>query len=87
MEYLPWTRPKSIYESDGPLELMNLAFGDIKIRIRPTKHFGPTTLRTRFHVMCITCDEIIHTATTGGGARIISHLKLIHSIESTYRDD
>ena len=61
----PWDEPISMYDSDSPLEPCTVTFNYCEIRFSPTEQFGIDTGRTRVRVECLTCDRMLHHATTG----------------------
>lgn len=74
----PWEKPKSHYDSDGPLEPITVPISGINFRIAPTADTGIHTGRTRFLVVCLDCQETLHHATTGPSSRITHHLSEAH---------
>ncbi len=78
----PWPQPISHYDSDGPRnEAVEFEVEGVKMRV----DFGegllaPDTLRDRYRVLCLTCDEVIHRATTSATIRCEDHLKDSHGI-------
>jgi hypothetical protein len=84
---LPWPKPLSHYDSDGPRDGGPVAFqiAGVEFWVVGTNALAPTTLRTRYEVQCRTCDEVLHKATTGPTARIRGHLKEAHGFEGELR--
>lgn len=81
----PWKRPTpgpySHYETDGPTERVRFKpWGDVEIEVTPTAKTGLHSGRTRFHVLCVTCNEVIHEATTGPSSMTESHLAHAHGM-------
>lgn len=76
----PWKRPASVYESDGPQDVRILEFGigDVLLRIECTDVLAPHTGRNRFKCTCVTCNEVLHEATTGPTIRFEQHLNEAH---------
>lgn len=82
---LPWEKPagpNSHYSDDGPCISVTFKISDVRMRVGPTNLLAPSTLRTRFKVECLTCDEVVHRGTTGATVRVESHLKHVHGIET-----
>lgn len=79
----PWTCPESIYGSDGPIDkdLVEFEVEGIKLRVENANVLAPNTLRDRYRVTCLTCDELIHRATTGATTRCEQHLEDAHGIK------
>jgi len=82
-EAFPWKQPDhSIYGSDGPLDgPVEFEIGGVKMRVEVTDALAPNTLRDRFKVSCLTCDKVIHRATTGASTRCEQHLEDDHGIK------
>jgi hypothetical protein len=81
-DVFPWTEPDSIYGSDGPLEEDSVEFtvNDVTMRVEDAHVLAPNTMRDRYRVTCVTCDKLIHRATTGSTTRCVDHLKEEHGI-------
>ncbi len=78
----PWPQPISIYDSDGPRNrTVEFSVGDVQLRIERTNVLAPDTLRDRFKCICVTCDEVLHEATTGSSIRFRDHLKTAHGMK------
>lgn len=69
---MPWPRPKSINDDVGAN--CNVTINGHRFRIRGTDDFGANSLRRRFSVECLTCNEVLHHGTTSATAQIHSHL-------------
>ena len=79
---IPWERPGSVYQSDGPAETVTFETPlGIWFRVSPTQLRGVDTGRVRFRVECLTCGEIVHEATTGSTFNVKSHLSSRHNRE------
>lgn len=82
---LPWPKAGSIYEDDGPARDVEFSLHDpmwsceVDFRVQPTKETGIHTLRTRFRVECVSCQSLLHKATTSPTAVIRSHVKSGHA--------
>lgn len=72
---IPWPKPDSIYEDDGPKEEIEFNYHGHRFRVTPTSETGIHTGRTRYHVKCLTCEELIHEATTGPRPMCEQHVK------------
>lgn len=70
---LPWPRPLSFYDSDGPHERVEVQLEGARYEVAPTKEIGLNTGRIRYFVKCLTCDVVLHEATTGTSQRIAHH--------------
>ncbi|KKM69511.1 hypothetical protein LCGC14_1450130 [marine sediment metagenome] len=77
---LPWKKAESIYGDDGPHTKKPVEFelAGATMRVSATDAIAPSTLRTRYRVECLTCDELIHEATTSATIRCEQHLKDAH---------
>jgi hypothetical protein len=92
MPTLPWPKPISTYDSDGPRHRgtpLDFDVAGVAFRVAPTAEVAITTGRTRFHVQCRTCLKTLHEATTGPSCRIRDHLKSEHGFEGelAYEED
>lgn len=76
---LPWKRPDSIYDDDGPTESTEFDVNGIRFRVAPTRDYGCDTGRRRFRCECLTCNEELHPATTGPSPTIQDHLRCVHA--------
>ncbi len=75
---LPWKEPKGKFSyliDDGPDEDIEFEVLGVKFEVKRTEHIGVHSGRTRYFVRCVTCDEIIHEATTGPRPNIESHME------------
>jgi hypothetical protein len=79
---LPWKQPISHYDSDGPRdEPVEFTIEGITMRVDFGKgELAPTTLRDRYRVVCLTCDKVVHRATTGATVRCEQHFEFDHKI-------
>ena len=63
------TSNRGLFEDDLPDlragESRDYAIGDHHLRVTATRELGCDTGRRRYRVECLTCDEIVHAATTG----------------------
>ena len=78
---LPWPKPISHYDSDGPRDGGPVEFniaGQSFLVVKASDAIAPSTGRDRYKVVCRECDEILHEATTGATNYIESHLKSVH---------
>ena len=75
---LPWPKPISIYDDDGPREAIEFDLNGRRYAVAPTKEFGVNTMRTRFKVDCLTCGRTLHRATTGTSLYIADHERTVH---------
>jgi len=92
MNAVPWPRPISHYDTDGPRDSgppIEFEVGGVLFRVASTATLASTTLRTRFHVQCRTCTKTLHEATTGPTSYIKSHLREAHGFEGVlgYEND
>lgn len=79
---LPWPKAKSHYGDDGPfLERVEFDIKGVRMRVSLTRETGPHTLRSRYRVECVSCNELLHKATTSASARCRDHLKSKHGVE------
>ena len=83
---LPWKRGKSIYSDNGPAKTVVFEVEGVQFQVSPTNKFGCDTHRRRYRVTCLTCDTIVHEATTGSTSRIEMHLTACHGWEQ-YEED
>lgn len=74
----PWNPPSSVYNNDGPNEDMEFEIGDVALKVKITEAIAVNTWRHRYEVTCVTCDEILHEATTGASVYLRRHLKKVH---------
>lgn len=80
----PWPKPISVYDSDGPREKplsyepLDFELFGAKLRIQATRQSGIDSDRIRYQVACLTCDEVLHEATTGSSSRFNGHLEEKH---------
>lgn len=80
----PWPKPISVYDSDGPREKplsyepLDFDLFGAKLRIHATRQSGIDSDRIRYQVACLTCDEVLHPATTGPSSRFDDHLQEKH---------
>ncbi len=85
----PWTKAKSHYASDGPPlrthEKLGFDVADVRFTVEATDVIAPTTMRTRYRVVCEDCAEILHKATTGPSSYIREHLKSKHGYTGKLR--
>ena len=72
---LPWEKPASVYGDDGPAKEVTFEIRGHRMRVAPCSALAPNTLRTRFHVECLSCDVLVHHATTGASRRVKDHLR------------
>lgn len=75
---LPWEEPKGKYGyliDDGPAEDMEFEVLGVKFEVKRTEHVAVHSGRTRYFVRCVTCDEILHEATTGPRPNIENHME------------
>jgi hypothetical protein len=77
---LPWPKPISHYDSDGPRDGGPIVFqiAGVEFLVDGTDVIAANTGRTRYKVVCRKCDEILHKATTGASSYIESHMKAAH---------
>jgi hypothetical protein len=80
---LPWPRPISHYDSDGPRSLqtgehLDFELAGNRFRIEATNAIALNTMRTRYQVTCLECNEILHQATTGPRSYLREHLREEH---------
>lgn len=79
---VPWSKPKSIYHDDGPpMDKLEFTLHDVKFRVKRAGVRGIRTLRDRFQVDCLTCDMLVHEATTSATLNVKYHLFDAHSID------
>lgn len=85
----PWPRPTGPYASyrtDGPRSIMRVDVPDggggyITFMVCPTDAVGIHTYRTRYHVGCVSCNLVLHEATTGPTCRIEDHMREAHGVK------
>jgi len=78
---LPWkepTGPCSYLIDDGPAEAIEFEVLGVKFEVKPTEHRGCDTGRVRYFVKCLTCNEVLHEATTGPRPNIEGHMEEAH---------
>lgn len=69
---LPWKHPVDVWSNDG-MDCEVLIDGH-NFKVESTGQQGIHTGRQRYKVMCTTCSQVIHEATTSASARIQQHL-------------
>lgn len=74
----PWPEPASVYDGAGPSSSIDFEQDGVRLRVAPTNEVGISTGRTRYRVECLTCDTIVHSATTGPGRLLDHHLDDAH---------
>lgn len=81
---LPWPQPEGTFDSDGPLGPGPCLFkiNDVEFRVTMTEHVGLDTGRHRFRVECLTCNTLIHKATTSASIRVGEHMLEKHAVET-----
>lgn len=88
---VPWPKPISHYDTDGPRDPdsppVEFEVGGVKFRVASTSDLALSTMRTRFHVKCLTCNKTLHEATTGPTNQIEAHLKLDHGFVGKLEHD
>jgi hypothetical protein len=74
----PWPEPQSVYDNSGPSAPTTFRMEGAWLQVTPTNKIGCDTGRTRYWVECLTCNEILHEATTGPKYYIEKHLSEKH---------
>jgi hypothetical protein len=73
------TSNKSIFEDDidglRPGESRDYAIDGHHQRVTATGQVGCDTGRRRYRVECLTCDEVVHEATTGAHENMRRHVR------------
>ena len=73
------TSSRSIFEDDMPDlregETRDFVLDDHHLRVTATRHLGVDTGRRRYRVECLTCNEVVHVATTGAHWNMKFHVK------------
>jgi len=77
---LPWKKPASVYESDGPTHRMAFNIHGAFIQVDPLDERGINSGRMRYRVDCLTCKRVLHEATTGPSSWIRGHLHDEHDL-------
>lgn len=72
---LPWGKPDTIYQDDGPKEEIEFVYCGHAVKVTPTNKHGVHSGRTRYHVKCLTCMKLIHEATTGPRSLLEQHVR------------
>lgn len=80
---LPWRKPISGYDSDGPRgpecnDIAEFDLDGVQFRVSVTPVMAPTTMRTRYCVECLDCSMVLHPATTGTSWHLRYHMQLRH---------
>ncbi len=81
-DMFPWSQPTSVYDPDGPRcdAVMEFCIGDVQMLVERTGVLAPHTGRDRFKCVCVTCDKVLHEATTGPTLRFEQHLEEDHGM-------
>lgn len=69
-----WLSPLGVYQDAGPVRAESFAIGGHTIAIVPHRERATMTGRRRYFVECVTCDRVLHEATTGPYCRVEQHL-------------
>jgi hypothetical protein len=77
----PWPKPADVYSNNGPPEALEFELNGAKLKITPTAERGFDTGRTRYRCECLTCEEVLHEATSGASYRFRDHLKDRHGLQ------
>lgn len=70
----------SVYHSTGPGPDTDtfIYLNDVEFRVKSTNKRGFHTDRLRYRVDCVTCNVIVHEATTGVAFNVRDHLRERH---------
>jgi hypothetical protein len=75
----PWPQPRpGMWDTDGPRETTIVHLVGADYLVEPTGDTGIHSSRDRFRVTCSTCDELLHSNTTGPSSRIEDHHRWAH---------
>lgn len=72
---LPWKKSTSIYDDDGPAESVEFEVEGHRFKVKPTELVGCDTFRRRYWVECLTCNEVLHEATTSATILVKQHIE------------
>lgn len=75
---MPWPKPRSMWDSDGPKEAMVMHLPGATYHVAPSGERGCDTGRRRSSVECVTCGLVLHRSTTGPSCRIEAHQRERH---------
>ena len=79
-QQFPWDQPTSIFGNDGPDEDVEFEISGVSLKVETTDALAPSTFRDRYKVTCVTCNEILHEATTSATIRCEDHLREAHGL-------
>lgn len=72
-----WPKEDDILRTSDRL---SFELAGVRFYVEATDVVAPTTMRTRYRVVCEECAEILHRATTGPSSYIRGHLKSKHGL-------
>lgn len=75
---MPWNEPIGFYDSERIYEAMEFLYKGVNFRVEPTGKVGVDTGRDRTLVRCLSCNFIVHPATTGPASRVHQHWEEKH---------
>ena len=76
---VPWTKPKTAYESDGPAEPCTFTEQGATFCVTPTEEIGVNTGRMCYHIECLSCGEVLRKHSTRATFHVQEHLKRRHA--------
>jgi hypothetical protein len=79
----PWAEPAGVRSDLGPAQLITFEVAGVTLQVVPTNKFGCDTRRRRYRVECLTCNELLHAATTSPRAYLDPHLNDVHKLGET----
>lgn len=83
---LPWTKSESCYCNDGPSENVEFEALEIRMSVQIINSTGFATGRAHYRIGCITCDLLLHEATTSATIRCQKHLRVFHAIHAVCQE-
>jgi len=72
---LPWDQPNNVYEDDGPPQDMEFELKGVRFNVYLSGEIGLDSMRTKYGVKCLSCNELLHPSTTSATIRVIQHMK------------
>lgn len=74
----PWKKARSVYDNEGPAERMQFELDGVTFKVYPTGEETAPAGRTKYGILCLGCEEVIHFNTPSPAVWIRTHMKQKH---------